>query len=99
MQWEAFAVAAGWGVTVLICVTAAEPMAKARKRDHEAWLLLAALVGPLALLGLKWLGPATPLSLEQARKKDRAAITVSVFVAIVLAAVVMVPLFKACFRL
>lgn len=99
MQWEAFAVAAGWGLAVLVSVTAGQEMARARKRDHELWMLLGAFLGPFALVLLKLLGPAQPATAEETRRKDRLAVSVASLIAVGLALVMLVPLLRACFRL
>ncbi|MEW5847470.1 MAG: hypothetical protein AB2A00_01605 [Myxococcota bacterium] len=96
---DAFLIAALWGASVLFSVTISQDMAKRRKRDAELWLLLAAFIGPVAPAVLYYLGEAQPASREQQVKTARMASLVSTVLALALVLLLVVPMFRYCFRI
>lgn len=96
---ETFFIFAGWMVAVLVSVAAAQPMARARRRDPEGWILLCAFLGPLALLLLKLLGEAPPATAEQRARNAAVSTVLGGLLIVALALVMLVPAIKGCFRL
>src|SRR5678815_112368 len=93
-----FFIFAAWMLSVMVSVTAGFNMAKKRNRDAEGWILIAAFVGPLALIALYWLGPAPPETREQKLLRYKLSAGLSTGIMIVLVLVMAVPLLRACFR-
>jgi hypothetical protein len=94
-----FFIAAGWGAMVLISVTVGVEMARKRKRDPNGWMLLAAFLGPVALVALRLLGEALPMTPADKVRQARVGAAVGMVLATLLLAALAVPLFRACFRI